>query len=236
MRSMWIALLASVSLLIPVPSYGRRKMHAHNRSSPPGEAGMFPYRQGWLGADGAYSVSTGNGKSLWFLADTFTGPADATSRTQATGFIHNLTAISTCAGMNCAFRYYWQGINTAHTGPVFSAPGKDWFWPMDSFIYKGTLYIALMQMHASGTGAFGFAYSGSQLASICNYKAPPSQWDIRYQQLNTGGDVVPGVSIVVDQGPGGNPDPSNSNGANYAYFFTKAGRPIWRCSVFHSQT
>jgi hypothetical protein len=94
---------------------------------------------------------------------------------------------------------------------------------MDGFVYNGTLYLALMQMHAQGSGAFGFAYSGAQLASIANYTAPPAQWVIAYQQLNTGGSAVPGISIVVNQGPSGNPVPADPQGANYAYFFTGAG-------------
>jgi hypothetical protein len=114
-------------------------------------------------------------------------------------------------------------MNTSNQGPVFSVPGSttDWFWPMDGFVYNGTLYLAFMQMHATGSGgAFGFAYSGAQLASIGNFTAAPSQWSIAYQTLNTGGSAVPGASIVVDQGPNGNPDPTNPQGANYAYFFT----------------
>jgi len=115
-------------------------------------------------------------------------------------------------------------MNTSTPGPVFSAPNSDWFWPMDGFIYNGTLYLALMQMHATGSGgAFGFAYSGAQMASISNYTASPSQWSITYQNLNTGGSAVPGVSIIVAQGRGGNPDPANPQGANYAYFFTLVG-------------
>jgi hypothetical protein len=186
-------------------------------------AAYFPCQQGWLGADGAYSVSLGNGNSLWIFADTFVGAATATSRTQANGFIHNSIAISTCSGQSCAYQYYWTGMNTSNQGPAFSVPGSstDWFWPMDGFVYNGTLYLALMQMHSTGSGgAFGFAYSGAQLASISNYTASPSQWSITYQPLNTGGSAVPGVSIVVGQGPNGNPDPTNPQGANYAYFFT----------------
>jgi hypothetical protein len=92
---------------------------------------------------------------------------------------------------------------------------------MDGFVYNGTLYLALMQMHATGSGgAFGFAYSGAQLASIANYTAPPSQWSVTYQNLNTGENAVPGATIVVAQGPNGNPDPLNPQGASYAYFFT----------------
>ena len=190
----------------------------------PTSSGYFPYQQGWLGADGAYSIPIGAGQSLWIFADTYVGPANATSRTQATGLVHNTIAISTCSGTSCTFQYYWPGMGTSNQGPVFTAPGADWFWPLDGFVYNGTLYLALMQMYSTGSGgAFGFAYAGSQLASIGNYTASPSQWTITYQKLNTGGNAVPGVSIVVDQGPNGNPDPTNPQGANYAYFFTDVG-------------
>jgi hypothetical protein len=191
--------------------------------STPTSSGYFPYQQGWLGADGAYSIPIGAGQSLWIFADTYIGPSSATSRTQATGFIHNSIAISTCSGAGCTFQYYWQGMGTSSPGPVFAVPGTDWFWPMDGFVYNGTLYLALMQMHVQGSGAFGFAYSGAQLASISNYAASPSQWSIQYQPLNTGGSAVPGISIVVNQGPSGNPNPADPQGANYAYFFTGVG-------------
>jgi hypothetical protein len=186
-------------------------------------ANYFPCQQGWLGGDGAYSVDLGNGSGLWIFGDTFVGPSTATSRAQENGFIHNSIAVSTCSGQTCSFQYYWNGMTSSAPGPVFSVPGSstDWFWPMDGFVYNGTLYLALMQMHATGSGgAFGFTYSGAQLASISNYTAPPGQWLITYQALNTGGTAVPGASIVVGQGPNGNPDPSNPQGASYAYFFT----------------
>jgi len=48
----------------------------------------------------------GGGKSLWIFGDTFVGPASATSRTQATGFLRNSIAISTCSGQTCTFQYY----------------------------------------------------------------------------------------------------------------------------------
>ena len=195
---------------------------------PPGNAvcasaAYFPCQQGWLGGDSAYSVPLGNGTSLWIFADTFVGPTTATNRTQANGFIHNSIAISTCSAQSCSYQYYWTEMNSSNAGPVFSVPGSstDWFWPMDGFVYNGTLYLALMQMHSTGSGgAFGFAYSGAQLASIGNFTASPSQWLITYQTLNTEGSAIPGASIVVDQGPNGNPDPTNPQGANYAYFFT----------------
>src|ERR1700757_4852184 len=76
-------------------------------------ANYFPCQQGWLGADGAYSVDLGNGNSLWIFGDTFVGPSSATSRTQTNGFIHNSIAISTCPGQTCSFQYFWNGMNSS---------------------------------------------------------------------------------------------------------------------------
>ncbi len=217
-------LLCSALLLIALVASAAQPQHDSGTASPRAYPHLFPYQQGWLGADAAYSVPLGNGKSLWFFDDTFLGAPDATSRRQATGFIHNSVGISHCSGLKCSFQYFWRVQSAAKPQPIFAAPGSDWFWAMDAFLCKGTLYIALMQMHAAGSGAFGFAYSGAQLASIPNYTEPPSQWKIRYQPLNRGGMAVPGVSVVANQGPGGNPDPSNPHGADYAYFFTLAGK------------
>ncbi len=224
----WIAILNTALILGSIASCGGSNSATQPVTPPPPPtiSNWFPYQGGWLGADGAYSVPIANGESLWFFADTFIGASGATSRMQSTGFIHNTVGISNCSGQTCTFQYFWNGMNTSSPAPIFAAPGSDWFWPMDSFISNGTLYIALMQMHAtSAGGAFGFAYSGSQLASISNYSAPPNQWSIKYQKLNTGGSAVPGVSIVANQGPGGNPNPADPNGANYAYFFTGVGSP-----------
>ena len=180
----------------------------------------FPDQKGWLGADDAYSIPLGQGRSLWLFGDTFIGPLASSPRTASSSFIRNSIGITTCTAGKCAIEYYWAHMNTAKPDSMFSIPGLDWFWPMDGFVYNGTLYIALMQMHAAGTGAMGFAFSGTQIAVIPNYTAPPDQWSVTYQKLNTGGNAVPGVSIVVNHGKQGNPDPENPQGSSYAYFFT----------------
>jgi hypothetical protein len=214
-NSGWIALLLVASVMACVAQTPLASKEVQARG--------FPYQQGWLGADGAYSIPTGTGSSLWLFADTFVGPETATTRKQSTAFLHNTIAFSHCDAGRCRLDYDWPGKGTDKPHAVFTAPGNDWFWPMDGFVYNGTLYVALMQMHSSGSGAFGFAYSGSQLASVRNFMDPPAQWEIHYQKLNTGSKAVPGVSIIVNQGPNDNPDPPNPEGAKYAYFITAAG-------------
>jgi hypothetical protein len=180
----------------------------------------FPDQDKWLGADDAYSIPLGNGRSLWLFGDTFIGEKADSVRTAKSGFIRNSIGITTCMEQKCSVEYFWAQMKGTKPDSFFSAPGTDWYWPMDGFIHNGTLYVALMQMHAEGAGAMGFAFSGTQMAVIPNYTRPPEQWKIEYESLNTGPNAVPGVSIVVKRGPNGNPNPADPKGANYAYFFT----------------
>src|SRR5262245_33553686 len=55
----------------------------------------FPYEQGWLGGDGAYSVALSPTRTLWLFGDTFVGSPEQQSRDGAT-FIHNSIGISEC--------------------------------------------------------------------------------------------------------------------------------------------
>ena len=181
----------------------------------------FPDQKSWLGADDAYSIPLENGHSLWLFGDTFIATTPQSPRTPNSHFIRNSVGITACTGGRCPIEYFWAKMNSDKPDSLFSPPGTDWFWPMDGFIYKGVLYVAMMQMHEDkGGGPMGFDFSGTQLAVIPNYMAPPDQWNISYQKLNAGGKAVPGVSIVLGQGKGGNPDPDNPHGADFVYFFT----------------
>jgi hypothetical protein len=184
------------------------------------EAKFFPYKQAWLGADSAYSIPLGRGKSVWLFGDTFVEIPGHAPRNLEAGFIRNSIAISTCVEQNCKFEYYWPGIGTTHPQTMFALPGADWFWPLDGFVYKHTLYIAFVQMKAEGSGAFGFAFGGAQMAVIKNYEAAPAKWKITYQKLNAGATAIPGVTITIPSNDVPNPDPQDARGANYAYFFT----------------
>jgi Domain of unknown function (DUF4185) len=197
------------------------KSDGASRISPQTSAGL-KYQQGWLGGDDAYSIPLGDGRSLWVFGDTFIATAPDAPRGPSSAFIRNSIGVTSCAAGKCSIQYFW-GHKEGKSDSMFSIPGADWLWPMDGFVQDDTLYIAMMQMHVeNGGGALGFDFSGILLASIPNYTAPPEQWKVSYQQLNKGGDAIVGVSIVVRQGPGGNPDPKNAQGANYAYFFTLA--------------
>jgi hypothetical protein len=180
----------------------------------------FPYQQGWLGADSAYSIPLGGGRDLWLFGDTYAGSRKAKTRQQRTGMPRNSVGIARCTSGRCSLHYYWQRMYTKTPTSFFDTRTSDWYWPLDGFVWNGKLYIALMQMHAQGSGAFGFDFSGVSLVTIPNYTASPDQWKITYQTIVTGAAAIPGTSIVVGQGANGNPYPADPDGSAYAYFFT----------------
>jgi hypothetical protein len=189
-------------------------------SSMPAANMSFPYQAGWLGADSAYSIPLGEGRDLWLFGDTFVGNRSAKARQQRTGMPRNSVGIEQCASGQCSLQYYWAGMYTPTPKSFFDTGTAEWYWPLDGFVWNGKLYLALMKMHAQGSGAFGFAFSGVSLVTIRNYTASPDQWQVSYQTVLTGATAIPGPSIVVGQGPDGNPYPADPNGAAYAYFFT----------------
>ncbi|HET9698974.1 MAG TPA: hypothetical protein VFP40_19020, partial [Terriglobales bacterium] len=54
----------------------------------------FPYSEGWLGADDAYSIPLSPTKSVWLFGDTFVADPGTTLRTKAKSMPRNTVGIS----------------------------------------------------------------------------------------------------------------------------------------------
>lgn len=220
-RMLLIPISCSLILLCSCSASGKLSASNPAPPGPPAANSSFPYQAGWLGADSAYSIPLDGERVLWLFGDTFVGNQSATTRQQVTGMPRNSVGIAQCASGQCTMQqYYWSSMYTATPKSFFDTGTTDWFWPLDGFVWNGKLYVMLEQMHAQGSGAFGFAYTGVSLVTIPNYTASPDQWQVNYQTILTGNAAIPGTSIVVDQGANGNPYPADPNGAAYAYFFT----------------
>lgn len=177
---------------------------------------FFPYSQGWLGGDSAYSIPLDSSSTLWLFGDSFVGTAEATDRRQSSAMIHNSIAIRRCQG-GCRITYWWSDMYTPHPESFFKTPKSDYYWPLDGFVYRGKLYVFWEQMHKAGNGgAFGFDYSSVVLAIISHYLAPPNQWQVSYRTVVTGNRVIPGIATTLlsplKEGTSLSPD--------YAYVFT----------------
>ena len=161
----------------------------------------FPFQEGWLGGDAAYSVALSSGRSAWFFGDTFVGKPGASDRRDAK-LVANSMAISTCAGGRWGITYYWTE-DRPNAPRAFFDPrhGAGKLWPLDGFTHDGRLYLALSRIRpVSKKGPLGFEGTGVFLARVDNPQDDPRRWLITYRKLASGKTVFPGVSAVVRGG------------------------------------
>lgn len=161
----------------------------------------FPYSGGWLGGDGATSISLGHERELWLFGDTFVSADRMQTQTRAGGtMVANTIAISSCRHDKWEIQYHWRRTSDPHNQRAFFESGSNafYYWPLDGFVYGKTLYVALVRVTKTGArGQFPFKLLGVDLAEIANADAEPGDWRITYFDLSESRVAFPGVSIVV---------------------------------------
>ena len=169
----------------------------------------FPYKDGWLGGDAAYSIPFASNQSLWLFGDSFVGDSNARSRA-GSKLVRNSVAISSHDDESgWSIKYFWKRKGKSNPKAFFEPKeGAGYFyWPMDGFQAGQTLYVALSRVRTVDKGGpFNFEITGVDLACISNFTLPPEKWEIEYVELHAGTDLFPGVSISVI--------------GQYAYFYT----------------
>jgi hypothetical protein len=164
----------------------------------------FPYSQGWLGADDAYSIALGRDRSLWLFGDTFVADRGTKLRSQYKVMVRNSVGISTCpVGGHCTINYFWQNPYTAKPRSFFDSGTDDlWYWPLDGFLNGKTLFVSLLAVRnkpkANPGDAFGFEIAGTKLATVRNALDPPRKWKVSIQEL-TDSRFWPGTSMIADE-------------------------------------
>ncbi len=158
----------------------------------------FPYKDGWLGGDVAYSVPLDAQHSVWFFGDTFTSESTATTR-RGSRMVANSIAISTCRNADFDIHYHVARLKSGAPRAFFDSPTNAYrYWPMDGFVYEGRLYVSLYQVVTKPEGGpFGFELRGVTLARIANPGDDPQHWSIKYLDLASDGVVFPGVAAIV---------------------------------------
>ena len=127
-------------------------------------------RNGWVGADTAFSLRLPQQRDLWIFGDTLLGPQRAL-REGEPAMIRNSLGVSRCeSGTKWSMRYVipQNASGAAHSVFVPSDPSH-WYWPMDGFLFNHRLWIVLLclrQPHPLRPGAFNFESCGVDLASL----------------------------------------------------------------------
>jgi hypothetical protein len=169
---------------------------------------VFPYKEGWLGGDSAFSISLPDGGSLWLFGDSFVGSANQTNRADSK-MVRNTIALSACdPNTGWDIHYYWRDRDKRAPAPFFGLhEGHFWYWPGDGFLYRDSVYVVLWKMKPKPEQKlFPFGTAGAVLVTISNISATPDHWQITYLPLLDIPNLVLSASAVVHDG--------------YAYLFT----------------
>lgn len=161
----------------------------------------FPYRDGWLGGDAAYSIPLSDSETVWLFGDTFVGKPGQADR-QGSAFVHNSVAVSRChAGGRWEIDYAWGHAPDGTPHAFLERPVPEtWWWLFDGFLHDGKLYLGLLEVERippSGPLAMPFGFTGVQLARISNPRDEPEDWKAEEVALSSEPGALPAGAMVV---------------------------------------
>jgi hypothetical protein len=196
----------------------------------------FPYRNGWLGGDAAYSVALPGGsaaqqnaadaenslRTLWLFGDTFVAPHAADREPEnrkGSILIHNSIAISRCDTGRFEIEYHWKTNEDGSPRAFFAESDANdtreldeserYWWLFDGFVHAGALYLGLLEVRNAPNeevAGLSFRLVGMRLAKVPNPGDPPSEWRFETSKLSDSLDAFPGSAMVLEGG--------------YVYFFS----------------
>jgi len=161
---------------------------------------LFHQDPRWLGADGAYSIDLGAGRSLWLFGDTFVATSAAARRTEAS-MPRNTIAIQDGRDPTTAtLRFFW-GSSAAGKPTSFFPDGPDtWVWPADGIRLPGGPLILFLSVERATPGqGLGFASAGWRIGIVDNPDDDPATWAPRYLDPSPASfDAIVGSAVVLD--------------------------------------
>ncbi len=143
---------------------------------------LFQRTDGWIGADGAYSVSLAGGRVAWLFSDTWIGNIRGGKRTDAT-MINNTIGIqrSKLAPLDYSIDRDSADKAKSHLVPM---DGHGWFWLQAAGYANGKLFQFLNKVEkSSDPGVFGFRSAGLWMGVTDNTGDDPLRWRTRQIKL-----------------------------------------------------
>jgi hypothetical protein len=150
----------------------------------PGWDAKFRRTDGWVGADGAYSVPVSDNRTLWLFSDTWVGSVRDGKRAGVV-LVNNTVGVQDGHGDAAKVSFTVKRDAAGKPQAVFVPPdGRGWFWPHAGVHLDGTLYLFLMQVEKTGApGAFGFKLVAQWLGAVENPGDDPTAWKVSYSKL-----------------------------------------------------
>lgn len=164
---------------------------------------LFARRNGWTGADGAYTVKLSQNRILWLFGDTWYGEIRQGRHVNAT-IINNSIAIQRGISPPEASVIFYTGRAPDGEPLAFVRPsvGRGWFWIYHGIEVQKALYLFLIQAERTGDpNSFGFKITGTWLGRVANPEDSPNSWRlsqrrIPWERLSSEGDTFFGSALL----------------------------------------
>jgi hypothetical protein len=191
LRSLLLMVALGLTGVLPVPAGARETCTPD-----------FPLKDGWWGADAAYSIPLPDGRSVWMFGDTLYG-----DRRLVVGkdprMVRNSIGISSCDDDGkWKIAYVMRKGSDGNPVDFFQARTKDtWYWALDGFLYKNDLWVTLLCIRPapSTSEGLGFEVCGADLARVSDLARDPQQWKAEYLPLVPDGTgAYPSATAVVE--------------------------------------
>jgi len=164
---------------------------------------LFERRDGWTGADGAYTVKLSDNRILWLFGDTWYGEVRGGRHVDAV-IINNSIAIQRGRIPPAVSVKFFTGLTPTGNPRAFVRPddNRAWFWIYDGIRVGKGLYLCLVQLERTADRrSFGFKIVGSQLGHVANPGDAPANWRLARHRIPWGhfsatGDTLFGSSLL----------------------------------------
>jgi hypothetical protein len=156
---------------------------------------LFQNKRGWVGADSAYSIPLGNGKTLWTFGDTWIGAIENGRRVNCR-MINNSAAVQDFKQKNVPLTFHWakghsgsftEKSSAKSTSPKDGEPKSLWlsaqqdgsyYWPAGGIICGDELYMFLHKIkpNKNKDTLFQFDTVCDAFLQVENPTDPPEEW------------------------------------------------------------
>lgn len=176
-RSWGIVWIALIPLLL-----GARPPVVKSAAPAPDLDALFDQADGWIGADGAYSVVLSPKRILWLFSDTWVGQIREGRRTDAT-IVNNSVGVQEGLGERLSYSIA-RSPDGKPKALIVPADRHGWFWLQAGVAERNRLLLFLNQVEkVDGNSVFGMRSVGLWLGTVANADEPPGSWRVEQVKM-----------------------------------------------------
>jgi hypothetical protein len=178
MTRLWVIVwIAWIPLLL-----GAEPPVVKSAASAPDLDALFDRADGWIGADGVYSVAFSPKRILWLFSDTWVGKIRDGRRTDAT-IVNNSVGVQEGSGERVTYSIA-RGPDGKPAALIVPADGRGWFWLQAGVADRSRLLLFLNQVEKTDDkSVFGFRSIGLWLGTVANADKPPESWRVEQAKM-----------------------------------------------------